>query len=192
MRGFTRYLFVALVLGALAASGAMAAATLNLADLTTGADKIFRGRVFEANPGSIQTAAGEIPTTTYLIRVDDAFQGDFEVRKGFRVVEIVTAGSAKVALTDEQAAVLPPAPEMEVGQSYLLFTTAADAHGLTSTVGAGQGVFAIYMDGDQELAFNQLKNRDLFVGMALVDAESSGLNTYAQVANELRATLGTE
>ena len=194
MRGFTRFLFLALVLGAVAVSGTVAGdlQTLNLADLSAGADKIFRGRVFEARPGSMVTAVGEIPTTTYLIRVDDAFQGEFQTLKGFRVAEIVVAGSPKASLSEEQAAVVSPGPQLAVGQSYLMFTAAPDTHQLTATVGAGQGLFEIHNENDHELVFNQLKNRGLFAGMSLEDSGAgTGLN-YAQMATELRATLGAE
>lgn len=194
MRGISRSLLFALILGVVAVPGVMASGQpgMSLGDLIVQSDKIFRGTVFESRAGSVQTATGEIPTITYLIRVDDAFQGKFQEMKGHRVVEITTVGSAKVRLTEDQVAGLPLMPAIEVGKSYLLFTRAPDINGLTGTVGAAQGSFNVLADDGQERVFNRFGKADVFAAGAAEDGASHGRATYSQAADQLRGLLSQQ
>lgn len=194
MRVVSRLFVFVLILGLLAAPVVLAGdfQKMNLDQLSAQADKIFRGTVFETREGSLQTAAGEVPTITYVIRVDESFRGDFQVVKGVRVAEITAIGSSKVRLSADQFEGLPLMPAFAKGQDYLVFATAPDANGLTGTVGVGQGQFTIFRENGQDLVVNRHKNDGLFDGMGRADEAltTNGQLSYAQVAGQIRTSLG--
>ena len=162
------------------ASSAQAAAVLkmDLDQLSERADRVFRGTVTGIEPGSVSVAGGELPTVTYEIAVAESFKGDFSDNKNSGVVYLTMLGSAKQASEVNGmrlVSALPELPKLEVGQDYVLFTTATSAAGLTAPVGLDQGAFKVVEgDGGQEMATNALNNRGLFEGPVeyrnLVDA----------------------
>ncbi len=182
-----------------APAGAAMILKMNLAQLTDRADAIFRGEVMSAEPGKISIGGGTLPTVTYRLRVDEAFKGEFEAKENASPeVEITMLGTLKAtARSGSQARVsssLPEVPKLNVGESYVLFTTAPGASGLRSPVGMGQGSFHIYAGTNKtELAVNELNNLGLFDGAAPAQRAGQGSEgpvTYTRLAVAILAELG--
>jgi len=72
------------------ASGASATTLvqMNLADLAGRADKVFRGTVLSAKPGTVKAGGGDLPVVVYRLRVDEEFKGQFGEGKEKGLVEI--------------------------------------------------------------------------------------------------------
>lgn len=159
---------------------------MDLAALSNRAELIFRATVLSVEPSSVAVGGGELTTTTYRLRVDEAFKGEFDAAgKDVAVVEVTVVGDLKQAAQSPGGPVhlvqLPQAPRLEPGGEYVLFTTAPSAIGLSTTVGLGQGAFKIYRGADrQEMAVNELGNLGLFDGPV----------TYAVLADAIRAQVG--
>ncbi|HSG40426.1 MAG TPA: hypothetical protein VLE27_12370, partial [Thermoanaerobaculia bacterium] len=85
---------------------------------------------------------------------------------------------------------VPELPRLQVGQDYLLLTTAPSAVGLSTTVGLGQGRFGLQGKPGQEVAVNDNRNLGLFRGMATAGAKSAeqpeGPVPYATLATIIR------
>src|SRR5687768_4828123 len=134
---------MAAVLAAIAApAGAAMILKMNLAQLTDRADTIFRGQVLAAEPGKIAIGGGTLPTVTYRLRVDEAFKGQFEPKENASPeVEITMLGTVKAVThsgsNERLSSSLPEVPKLQVGESYVLFTTAPGRSGLRSPVGLG-------------------------------------------------------
>jgi hypothetical protein len=172
---------------------------MNLAQLTDRADAIFRGEVLSAEPGTISIGGGTLPTVTYRLRVDEAFKGRFEAKENASPeVEITMLGTLKAVDRSGRHArlssSLPEVPKLQVGESYVLFTTAPGESGLRSPVGMGQGSFRIYTAGNKtELAVNDLNNLGLFDGAPSArraEQGSEGPVTYTRLAVAILAELG--
>ena len=58
-------------------AGATTLVQMNLADLASRADKVFRGTVISVKAGSVKAGGGELPTLVYRLRVEEPFKGDF-------------------------------------------------------------------------------------------------------------------
>jgi hypothetical protein len=177
------------VLLALATALPAAASTvlhMDLDGLSSRAALIFRATVLSVEPGSVAVGGGELTTTTYRLRVDEAFKGAFDGGgKEAAVVEVTVVGDLKQKAQASGDLVhlvsLPQAPRLERGGEYVLFTTAPSAVGLSTTVGLGQGAFKIYHAADRrEMAVNELGNLGLF----------SGPVTYSELADAIRAHVG--
>jgi hypothetical protein len=166
---------------------------LNLQDLTQRAATVFRGRVLSASAGSAVVGGVELPTVTYKFQVDDALLGDFKTAKGVTYAEITTIGKvrSKQAGQHRSVAVVPQMPKLIAGKSYFLFVTAPTATGLSTTVGLGQGSFALSQVGDTLMAENQLKNEGLFRGMRGYAGPSTGAIPYDELRARVRALAGT-
>ncbi|MGH8195818.1 MAG: hypothetical protein ACREQ8_15685 [Woeseiaceae bacterium] len=157
---------------------------MTLDDLTSRADRVFRGNVMSAEPGSTEVGGGSVPTVTYKLLVDERFKGDYPSGEGKVVVTVTMLGSLKkggdVVNGQRHFTALPDLPELSVGQDYVLFTTKPSAVGLSTTVGLGQGAFKIYMSPDrEELAANELNNAGLFDGPV----------NYSTLANAIRVAV---
>jgi hypothetical protein len=171
---------------------------MNLAQLTDRADAIFRGQVLSAEPGKIAIGGGTLPTVTYRLRVDEAFKGQFEAKENASPeVEITMLGTFKAGArggnNERLSSSLPEVPKLQVGESYVLFTTAPSQSGLRSPVGLGQGSFRIYAGTDKtEFAVNELNNLGLFgAGPAQRAAQGSeGPVTYTRLAGAILTELG--
>jgi hypothetical protein len=184
---------------ALAAAGLMlapaASATtlvhMNLKDLATRADRIFRGRVVAVDTGTVRAGGGDLPTIVYRLRVEEAFKGQFEEGKGRAVVELRMVGT-KAALdsgTARRHTVLRDVPALQMGREYVLFTTRPSSIGLSTTVGLGQGAFTILGTGKQAQAVNAFGNRGLARGMETSIHSGAGPVPYARLAQAIRAAL---
>lgn len=182
-----------------APAGAAMILKMNLSQLTDRADAIFRGQVLSAEPGKISIGGGTLPTVTYRLRVDEAFKGKFEAKENSAPeVEITMLGTLKTSVgagnQTHLASALPEVPKLNVGENYVLFTTAPGKSGLRSPVGLGQGSFRIYPGTNKtEFAVNELNNLGLFDGRASAqraDASSPGPVTYTRLAVAILAELG--
>lgn len=156
---------------------------LNLEQMVDRAGSIFRGTVLDVRSGSIEVGGGQLPTTTYTLRVEERFKGTFE--KEAATVEITMVGSIKNVSTrvgdHEKFSVLPEVPRLSVGADYLLITTAPSPLGLSTTVGLGQGAFSLFTSNREVLAVNAVGNANLGL---------DGPVAYTDLAGQIRALLG--
>lgn len=177
---------------------------LNLAEMVQRSEKIYRGTVLSATPGTIAVGGGQLPIVTYRIQVEEVFHGNIPTVKGVKIAEFRTLGKMKPVRQGnlQLHSALPRMPEMAVGKTYLVFTTRPSAVGLSATVGLGQGRFQIYQQGKEETAVNTVNNSGLFRGMnTSASARSlsaagagggsqSGPIAYSELARQIRAQLG--
>lgn len=139
----------------------------SLAEMAERADKIFRGTVVDVSPGTLTAGGGELPIVIYLLRVDEAFKGEFDSKGDVSFVEFRVVGYLKDAAASSdlrQFQVFPDPPQLRVGHDYLLFTTPPSAIGLSTAVGLGQGSFEIFSLNKQEWAKNEFNNAGLYDG----------------------------
>jgi hypothetical protein len=164
---------------------------LNLSDMTGRAAKVFRGRLASASAGTVDVGGVTLPTVTYRFHVDEAFRGSFSTVKGVTFAEFTTIGKvvAKRAGSYKSVAILPQMPKLRKGESYLLFVTEPSRVGLSTTVGLGQGAFALTQVGGVTMASNEVKNRGLFRGMNGLAATSSGPIPYDVLAGQVRTLI---
>jgi hypothetical protein len=158
---------------------------MTLDDLASRADRVFRGSVTAAEPGTVEVGGGTLPTVTYGVLVEERFKGDYPSSNGKTVVTITMIGSLKpggeIVNAQRRMDALPALPELKVGENYVLFTTRPSAMGLSTTVGLGQGSFKIHLSPEgEELAANELNNAGLFNGPV----------PYTTLARAVRAALG--
>lgn len=164
---------------------------LDLQDLTSRADKIFRGTVIGIKEGTIEAGGGELPAVTYRIAVNEMFKGTpTEVKGDEAVVEIRMVGSLEIDKADDNGNIhfspFREVPRLSMGSDYVLFTTPASSIGLSVTVGLGQGAFSVYaVDGtdDQFMAVNAFNN----AGLGL---NGDGPVDYDKLGAQIRALLG--
>ena len=162
-------LFFTLILGfaSMTASAAMVL-QMDLSDLVSNADKVFRGTVLTREPGTVSAGGGELSTVVYTIRVDDALKGDFGSGKDAAVIELTMLGNLKADISSgnlKHLSVLDMNPDLNVGSDYVLFTTARSKVGLSTTVGLDQGLFRIFDNADgRDMTANGLGNQGIFDG----------------------------
>ncbi|NIN01040.1 MAG: hypothetical protein GTO24_24015 [candidate division Zixibacteria bacterium] len=160
---------------------------MNLESLSQRADRIFRGTVVDVIPGSVTVGGGEIPTTTYLLQVEELFKGTADiVKEDVQIIRIQMVGSLKEipAQGDYQRfSVFRDVPRLEMRHDYLLFTTQPSPIGLSTTVGLGQGAFNIFARNKEDFAVNEFNN----VGLGL---EASGPVAYSELAAKIRTLVG--
>jgi len=186
------YLFAAASFLILAAQvNATSMLHMDLADLTTRADKIFRGTVIDIEEGTVQAGGGELPAVTYRLRVEELFKGvATEVKGDEALMEIRMVGSLVHSKPDASGVVklsgFRDVPKLKMGSDYVLFTTAESSIGLSVTVGLGQGAFSVYtVDGarDQFMAVNEFNN----AGLGL---NGAGPVEYDKLSAQIHALLG--
>lgn len=164
---------------------------LDLTELTTRADKIFRGTVIFVEQGTIEAGGSDLPAVTYRIAVEELFKGEAtEVKGDEAVIEIRMIGSLVHEKADENGNLrfspFREVPQLAVGNDYVLFTTAESSIGLSVTVGLGQGAFRVFpVDGsdDQFMAVNEFNN----AGLGL---NGDGPVEYDKLGAQIRALLG--
>ncbi|HEY1271905.1 MAG TPA: hypothetical protein VGF08_07965 [Terriglobales bacterium] len=200
-----------LLLGFICLSSAMFATTLlqmNLQRLTGNAGKVFRGRVLSIDSGTVTAGGGQLPTVTYKILVEESFKGEFAGNEKQKVA-VVTMVSNKMGNIRKGKFVRFSAfrdlPKLEIGKTYLLFTTQPSRIGLSTTVGLGQGAFRIAGKPGAETAVNEFNNAGLFRGMqapaaaqaapaaraaAAPSAAGSGPVAYSALAAQIRSIVG--
>ena len=155
---------------------------MDLPNLVSRADKIFRGTVVSISEGKVATGGIELPTVTYRLKVAEEFKGSYLVKGDERFVEITMLAPVKRAPMGNIRAFskLPDLPELRQGEEYLLISSAPSSGGLSTTIGIGQGAFKIFVVDKTELAVNELNNEGLYDGPV----------AYAQLARDIRALVG--
>ena len=157
---------------------------LKLDQMVDRAGRIFRGRVLDLQPGTIEVGGGKLATVTYRMLVEEAFKGDFPAGENGKVVtEVTMLGSVKASAekgTTRKLSSLPTPPSLVVGSDYLLILTAESEAGLSAPVGLGQGAFTIFEQDKQAWAKNEFDNAGLFAGPV----------RYEVLASEIRAKGG--
>ena len=160
---------------------------MDLGEMCSRSNLIFRGRVLAIDTGSMQLGDAELPTVTYTLDVSETLLGDaaFFVEKGDQRLARITMVANKAAESVDGDVVrfskLPEMPDLALNEEYLLMTTRPGATGLSTTVGLGQGCFHISPKTEQ--AANELGNAGLSAGI-------NGPVSYSQLADEIRALIG--
>ncbi len=162
---------------------------MNLRQLCENARSIFRGTVLASTSGTVEAGGGEIPTITYRVRVDEAFQGvgesgDVEIRMVDPKMAVQRSGSKR------SVPLLKGLPQIKVGEAYLFFLTRPGSVGLSTTVGLGQGCFHV-VGGEEGTAVNEFGNAGLFKDMTELATEAGPI-AYRTLANEIRRLLGAQ
>lgn len=151
---------------------AVASATMvlqmDLAALVGNADKVFRGTVTDVSPGTVSAGGAEFPTVIYTLRVDDVIKGAIDTEKEVATIRVEMLGSIKPQVESgdvRRLMAIDMNPKLSVGSTYVLFTTAPSAIGLSTTVGLHQGLFRVFNNAQgREMAANGLDNQGLFDG----------------------------
>ncbi len=186
------YLFAAASFLILAAQvNATSMLHMDLGELTTRADKIFRGTVIHVSESTVEVGGGDLPIVTYRLRVEELFKGEATQVKGDKsVVEIRMVGSLVHSKPDASGIVklsgFRDVPKLKEGGDYVLFTTAESSIGLSVTVGLGQGAFRVSeIDGDrgEYQAVNEFNN----AGLGL---NGAGPVAYVELSAQIHSLLG--
>jgi hypothetical protein len=164
---------------------------MNLERLARSADRVFSGTVVAIEKGEVAVGGGTLPTVTYRFSIDNGFRGTFEEKGGRQTAEVrmVDRPADRRSGRMVRFSALPPAPRMEMGQRYLLFTTAPSAAGLSTTVGLGQGFFRISGGPGHELAANEFDNVGLFRGLDGDGPSARGPVRYKALADRIKALV---
>ena len=161
---------------------------MNIDELSSNADKIFRGTVISVQPGTVQAGGADLPTVTYTLKVEESFKGDFTIEKGdMRLAKITMISDVKADPSSDgiqKMTLFRDVPRLAVGRDYLLFTSAESSIGLSTTIGLGQGCFDIV----GSMALNRAGNLGLFQG-ASVAGPAKGAIAYDELTDRIRATL---
>ena len=189
-----------LVALSLLAAAAPARATtlqqLDLKQLVSRADKVFRGRVVAIDTATVRAGGGELPAVVYTLRVEEPFKGAFHAKEGgealveLRVVGVKSDRSGPAGLRRFSA--IPTTPELLLDREYVLFTTQPGAVGLSTTVGLGQGAFLVDDAAKEEPTVNAFGNLGLTRGLPQLDLPAVGPVPYATLARAIRDVLVTE
>ncbi len=186
-RAYLVVLAVLLLLTPALSAGEVLVQQFNLGGLVGNADKIFRGTILGISRGTVNVGGGTLDTVTYKIEVKESFKGEY-IQKGdqrYAEVTMVTGRKSPTVVGNYRSfSALPDALQLRVGQDYLLMTTRPSAIGLSTTVGLGQGCFAIAGVGKSETAMNAAQNRGLVAG------SSGGAMSYSDLAARIRTELG--
>ena len=193
-----RYLKILISLGIifsmnmLATLDASTVRQFNLDEMTTNADKIFRGTVTKVETGTVEAGGGVLPTVTYTLRVNDTLKGDTssENEKLGNVVKVTMLGTLKGAPAKNGIRFVGgfKSPVLERGKEYLLFTTPQSALGLSMTVGVGQGLFRFVYDNQ---VINDAKNAGLFRDMEHSEMPERGAIPYSLLSQRIRSMTNT-
>lgn len=184
----TRTVARLLALATLAVAGTASAEALvermALGDLVGNADKVFRGTVVAKEPGEVEAGGATFPTVIYTLSVDDPIKGDYGSGVEAKTVTIQMLGSLKNAPQTgdvRKLFMLDINPDLDVGQTYVLFTSQPSAVGLSTTVGLGQGLFRIFNSAQgRDLAANALNNGGLFDGPVAYEELVSAIKSELQ------------
>ncbi len=156
---------------------------MDLGELCDHADSIFRGTVVSTHAGTVMAGGIEMPTVTYRLQVREDFKGSFGIVDGNKIAEVTMLGTTRSKPRQVGGlllfSALPELPKLNVGQEYLLMTSAPSTLGLSTTIGLGQGCFDIKNHGSQETAVNQIGNAGLFDGPV----------NYQDLAAQIRAAV---
>lgn len=174
------------VLGASTLHAAIVA-QMNLEEMVARADQVFTGEVLGVSEGRVAAGGGEVPTVTYRLKVIEAFKGEFDNSKGESIAEVTMVGTLKQILSGRHP--ITDFPILVQGGEYLLLVAPAGPTGLTTTMGLGQGAFAVTNAGNVKQALNGASNVGLFDGM---DTQMQGgvPADYNELTREIRGLVG--
>jgi hypothetical protein len=163
------------------------AAQMNLEEMVARADRVFTGEVLGVSEGRVAAGGGEVPTVTYRLKVIEAFKGEFDNSKGESIAEVTMVGTLKQILSGRHP--ITDFPILVQGGEYLLLVAPAGPTGLTTTMGLGQGAFAVTNAGNVKQALNGASNVGLFDGM---DTRMQGgvPADYNELTREIRGLVG--
>jgi hypothetical protein len=125
---------------------------LDLAALTSAADRVFMGKVVALRSG--RDGRG-LPATWTTFQVEESLKGTLP-----RTLEIKQIGT-EAPLADGAIYRVPALPRYEVGDEVILFLHPDSAAGFTSPVGLGQGRFRIHHQHGSTTAENDVGNVNL-------------------------------
>ncbi len=165
---------------------------LNLKDLATSADKVFRGTVVSIDTTTVKAGGADLPVTVYRLKVTEQFKGTFSAPKGEPVVEVRMIGTHKVqgqVAGQQRLSVFRDVPRLTMGEEYVLFTTSPSRVGLSTTVGLGQGAFKVDASTKEERTVNGYGNQGLNARLVTALLPDSGPVPYTRFATALRAVL---
>ena len=167
---------------------------MNLKDLATRADRVFRGTVIAVDTGTVRAGGSDLPTVTYKLRVDETFKGEPSVVKDdtaymeIRMVGTKTEGA--VVNGRRHFSIFRDVPRLEMGADYVLFTTRPSAHRPLHHGRPRPGRVPIADAGKEEQAVNAFGNAGLARGLSASAPARRGPVSYAQLAAAIRAVLG--
>jgi len=189
------FLLIILLSLSISQSYATSMLQMNLEEMTSRSESIFRGTLVDVTSSKINTGGGEISTVTYKFRINEAFKGQVETIKGVDVAEIQMLGTLEKQHAGKR--VIPGFPLYVVGDEYLVLVAPAGPTGLTTTMGLGQGSFHIYSNGKEELAVNEFGNINLqkdtgrtkVIQATADDREDTGPVPYKNLADQIRTLV---
>jgi hypothetical protein len=189
--GRIRPALVLVAIGLLPHAWGLTVQRMALGDLCRNGHLIVRGTVLSSVDGTAELGGTLVPVTTYRIAVAETFKGDVPLRKDGAVVELTTLGKpGRVEADGLVRAPLPfEVPALEVGATYVLFTTRPSRSGLSTTVGLAQGCFRVVPQAGKETVANGLDNAGLFFGTPLESTRVQGPVPYDVLARAIRETL---
>ena len=163
------------------------AAQMNLEEMVARADRVFTGKVLDVSESRIAAGGGELPAVTYRLQVIEAFKGEFDESKGEKFADVTMVGTLKQVASGEHP--ITDFPVLVEGGEYLLLVAPAGPTGLTTTMGLGQGAFAVTNAGNVKQALNGASNVGLFDRM---DTQMQGgvPADYDELAREIRGLVG--
>ena len=169
-RPLTLAALVATAIATVGVSRAHAASVehLTLRELVERAHRIVRGTVLTAEEGSLSAGGGVLPITVYRIRIAEVVKGPAPAEQVLEV-RLLSPRKGGVAARG-QADAFRDLPEFLVGQEYLFALTRPGRIGLSTTVGLGQGLFALRGAIDRRQAVNQWNNVGLFIDSPVTSA----------------------
>jgi hypothetical protein len=161
----------------------------DLDGMTSSAARVFRGTVTDVRPGTVMVGGGQLPTTTYRIRVVEVFKGDFATTKdNIAYADVTMIGSIKGDVDRGGArhfSMFRDVPRLERGRDYLLFLTAESRVALSSPVGLAQGCFDIDTAAPAQMTLNRAGNAGLIPGV-------KGALPYDDLARRVRAIVAAQ
>jgi len=154
----TAWMAVALATLGFSAAQAALVQKMDLGEVCSRADRIFRGTVTSAVQGEVEAGGTTLATITYQIMVSDAFQGEFITKGDQKMAEITMLAPAKSVEVNGQKSfpALADLPRLEVGGDYVLLTSRPSNIGLSAPIGLGQGCYSIQGKGEDVVAVNEL------------------------------------
>ncbi len=138
---------------------------VNLPEMMQVSTRIFRGRCLSAK--TLQESPIGLPVVEYTFQITQGIKG---VATGetltFRQVQASRGGLRG----------LPGVPSYQKGDDLVLFLAGESEVGLTSPVGLGQGRFALKETPQGVMAVNEVRNKNLTMGLDSEKASSIGLS----------------
>ncbi len=164
MRRFSRLIPVLAILST-ASLWSTSLRVVNLPEIMEVSTRIFRGRCLSAK--TLQESPIGLPVVEYTFQITDGVKG---VKTGetlvFRQVQTSARGQRG----------LPGVPSYRKGDDLVLFLAGDSEVGLTSPVGLGQGTFTLKETPQGVMAVNEVRNKNLTIGLENSRAAQIGLS----------------